>query len=86
MVTISVCSKLGKLISWTKTYVNTARQNTQPLLVASKEAGLGKNTEKSKYTDVSRHQNAGQNHNKKTANKRYENVAKFNAWEQHTQI
>ena len=33
---------------------------------------------------VSHHQNAGQNHNINTANKLYKNVAKFNAWEQHT--
>lgn len=35
---------------------------------------------------VSRHQNAGKNHNVDIANKLYENVAKFNAWEQHTSI
>lgn len=35
---------------------------------------------------VSRHQNAGQNHNINVANKLYENVAKSNAWEQHIHI
>jgi len=35
---------------------------------------------------VSGHQNAGQNHNVNIANKLCENVAKFNAWEQHTSI
>jgi len=35
---------------------------------------------------VSRHQNAGQNHNINIANKLYENVAKFNVWDHHTQI
>jgi hypothetical protein len=34
---------------------------------------------------MSRHQNAGQNHNIKMANKLFENVAKFKTWEQRYQ-
>jgi hypothetical protein len=36
------------------------------------------NTEKTKYMVMSRHQNAGQNHNLLTANKYTESLAKFN--------
>jgi hypothetical protein len=35
------------------------------------------NIEKTKYMLMSRHQNTGQHHNIKTANRSFENVAKF---------
>jgi hypothetical protein len=46
---------------------------------ASKEGGLEINTQKTKYTSMllSRHQNAGQNHDIKIANRSFENVAQF---------
>jgi ribosomal protein S2 len=44
---------------------------------ATKEVGLEVNTEKTKYMLLSRHQNAGQNHDIKIANRCFENVAKF---------
>jgi hypothetical protein len=42
--------------------IDTIKRNTQTLIDASKEIGLEVNTEKTKYTLLSRHQNAGQNH------------------------
>jgi hypothetical protein len=46
--------------------VDTIQKNTQTLIDASKEVGLKINTEKSKYSYMllSRHLNAGQNHDK----------------------
>jgi hypothetical protein len=44
---------------------------------ASKEVGLEVSTEKTKHTLLSRHQNAGQNCDIKTANRSFENVAQF---------
>jgi ribosomal protein S2 len=51
--------------------------HTETLIDASKEVGLQVNTEKIKYTLLPRHQNAGQNHDIKTANRCSENVAQF---------
>jgi hypothetical protein len=58
---------------------NTIKKNTGTLIDASKEAGLKVNTEKTKYTRMllSRHQNAGQNHDMKIANRSFENMAQF---------
>jgi hypothetical protein len=53
----------------------TAKKNTQILISASKEIGLEVNTEKTKYMLLSRHQNEGQNHDIKIANRSFENVA-----------
>jgi hypothetical protein len=39
--------------------------------------GLEVNAEETKYMFMSLYQNKGQNHNVKTANKSFENVAKF---------
>jgi hypothetical protein len=50
---------------------------TQSLNDASKEVGLEVSTDKSKYMLLSRHQNAGQNHDINTANIPFENVAQF---------
>jgi hypothetical protein len=41
---------------------------------ARKEVRLEVNAEKTKYLLLSRHQNAGQNHDIKTANRSFENV------------
>jgi hypothetical protein len=49
----------------------------QTLLDASKEIGLEVNAEKTKYMSLSRHQNAGQNHDIKIGNRWFENVAQF---------
>jgi hypothetical protein len=42
-----------------------------------KQVGLEVNTEKTKYMFLSLHQNAWQNHNKRTTNKCFENVVQF---------
>jgi hypothetical protein len=49
----------------------------ETLIDISEKVGLQVNTEKSKYMLLSRHQNAGQNRYIKTANRCFENVAKF---------
>jgi ribosomal protein S2 len=49
----------------------------ETLIDASKEVGLEVNTEKTKYILLSRHQNAGQNHDVKIADTCFENVAQF---------
>jgi hypothetical protein len=50
------------------TSIYTKKKNTEILIVASKEVGLEIGVEKTKYMLPSRHQNAGQNHDIKTAN------------------
>jgi hypothetical protein len=55
--------------------INTTKKNAQTLINASKEVGLEVNTEKSKYMLLSHHQNAGQNHDIKVANRCFDNVA-----------
>jgi hypothetical protein len=47
------------------------------LIDASKEVGLKVNAAKTKYMLLSCHQNTGQNHNIKTSDRSFENVAQF---------
>jgi hypothetical protein len=56
---------------------DTKKKNTEALIDASKEVGLGVNIEKTKDVLLSRHQNAGHNHEIKIANRSYENAAQF---------
>jgi hypothetical protein len=53
--------------------INTIKKNRESLTDANKEVGLEVNTEKIKY--MSCHQNAGQNHDIKRANRCFEYVA-----------
>jgi hypothetical protein len=56
--------------------ITTIKRITETLFAASKEVGLKVNAEKTEYMLLSRHQNAGQNHDMKTANRYFGNVAK----------
>jgi hypothetical protein len=44
--------------------IDSIKKNTETLIEANKEADLEINAEKSKYTLLSHHQNAGQDHDK----------------------
>jgi hypothetical protein len=58
--------------------VNIYRKEKQRSSVrASREAGLEVNIEQTKHMAAFHHQNVGQKHNLPTANKLFENVAKF---------
>jgi hypothetical protein len=48
--------------------IDTIKKNTETLIDASKEVGLEINAERTKYMVLSRHRNAGQNHDNKTGN------------------
>jgi hypothetical protein len=47
------------------------KKNTETLINATTEVGLEVNTEKAKYILLSRHQNAGQNHDIQIANESF---------------
>jgi hypothetical protein len=55
------------------------KKNTEVLIYtyAGVEVGLEVNAEKTKYSLLSRHQNAGQSHDIKIANRSFENVTQF---------
>jgi hypothetical protein len=57
--------------------INTITENSETLLVASRDIGLGINPEKTKYIIMSFHPNSGQNQNIMIANKSFEKVATF---------
>jgi hypothetical protein len=54
--------------------VCTVKENAEALIVVSKETGLELNADKTKYTVMSRDQNAGQCHSMKTDNSSFERV------------
>jgi hypothetical protein len=57
--------------------IDTIQKNKETLIGADKEVGLEANAEKTKYMLLSHHQNAGQNHDIKIANRSFENMAQF---------
>jgi hypothetical protein len=57
--------------------IDTIKKNTESLLEASKEVELEVNQEKTKYMLISHSQKGGQKHSIKTANRSFEDVAKF---------
>jgi hypothetical protein len=52
--------------------IDTIEKNTETLIDASKEVGLQINVEKTKYTLLSSHQNAGQNRDMEIAKRLFE--------------
>jgi hypothetical protein len=54
--------------------IHTVKENTEGLIVASKENGLEVNGDKTKYMVMSRDQNAGQSHSMKTDNSSFERL------------
>ena len=60
--------------------VHTRKENTETLVVTSKEIGLEVNDDKTKYTVMSRDQNAGQSHIIKKDNSSFEKVEQFKYW------
>jgi hypothetical protein len=57
--------------------VNTIKENTEALLEANRDVGLGRNAEKTKYVIMSRYPNSRHNQNIRIANESLENVAKL---------
>jgi hypothetical protein len=57
--------------------VDAIKESTEALLDASKEVGLEVNPEKTKHMLMSRSQKRGQKHSIKTANRSFEDAAKF---------
>jgi hypothetical protein len=57
--------------------IGTIKKNTEPLIDTSKKVGLEVSAEKNKYMLLSCHQNAGQKHGIKAANRSFENVAQL---------
>jgi ABC-type transport system substrate-binding protein len=60
---------------------DATKKNAETLIDASKKIGLKVNTEKTKFIFLSHHQNAGQNHNIKMANRSFEMWHSSNIWE-----
>ena len=61
-------------------------ENTEALLVGSKETGLEVTADKTKYNVTSRDQNAGRSQSIKTDNSSFERAEELNIWEQPLQI
>jgi hypothetical protein len=57
--------------------VNTKKEKSEALVVASKETGLEVNADKTKYMVMSRDQNAGRRRSMKTDNSSFEKVEEF---------
>jgi hypothetical protein len=57
--------------------INAIKKNMLLIDASNEEVGLKVNAEKTKYMLISRHQNVGQNHIVKLANRSLESVAKF---------
>jgi hypothetical protein len=57
--------------------INTINKSTERLIDVSKEIVLEENADKTKYMLLARHQNVGQYHDIKIANRCFENVAQL---------
>jgi hypothetical protein len=71
---LSVCADGINLLCDSK---NIVKEDTESLLKYSRDVGLDVNAEKTKYMNMSRHPNSGQNQNIRIANESFENVTKF---------
>jgi hypothetical protein len=60
--------------------LDAIKKNAETVIDVSNEVGLEVNADKTKYILLSPHQNAGQNHEIKIANRSFENVAQFKYW------
>jgi len=57
--------------------MRTIKEKAETLLVVSKKTGPEINSDKTKYTVMSRDQNAGQSHNMETDNSSFEKLEEF---------
>jgi len=57
--------------------IHTIKENTEAVVVASKEIGLEVNADKTKYVVMSRNQNAGRSHNIMIDNSSFERLEEF---------
>jgi hypothetical protein len=57
--------------------IDTVKKNTETLIDTNKKVGLEVNSEKTKYMLLPHHENAGQNHDIKVANRCFENLGQF---------
>ena len=60
---------------------HTVKENTEALLVATKETGLEVNADKTKYMVMSRERNAGRGHSAKIDNSSIDGWKSSNIWE-----
>ena len=65
------------LVMLTMVSVHTIKKNTEAVVVASKETGLEVNADITKYTVMSRDQNAGRSNNMKTDNSSLRRAEEF---------
>ena len=72
MAHISSWFMLMMLIYWEGAYV--LKENTEPVVAASREIGLEVNADETKYMVMSRDQNTGRNQNVKNENNSFERV------------
>ena len=57
--------------------IHILKENAEALVTATREIGLEESADKTKYTVVSRDQNAGQNHSVRIDNSTFERVDEF---------
>jgi hypothetical protein len=57
--------------------VNTKKENTESLIEASRDVGLERNAEKTKYMIMSSHPNSGLNQNIRIVNESFQSEATF---------